>query len=201
MTVTKSSRNHFVINSCWHLTHLVVKEYCNRHIPVHIVKCLVSKGHKAKYLRSSLSFSQFPINVPNWQEYTWSWMVRRKRSLNWKAHGYCCMTCHTASTNCVKTGDVSRLSGVFRKPQRSVNLWPKDSHSFSIKACHIQQNRYHLFSCLIYKFYQNEKSQLLISKGVLVHAFIFLKIRNHKNVHAIFISFSLKIDLKLSKKG
>ena len=87
------------------------------------------------YLKSSLSFSQLPMNVPNWHEYTWSCSVSRYRSLNWKARGYCCINCHVQSMNCVKTGDVSFGSTVPRRPQRSVNLWPNESHSFSIRFC------------------------------------------------------------------
>ena len=51
--------------------------------------------------------------------------------------------------------------------------------------------------------YQNEKSQFLISKGVLVNALIFLKISNHKNVHVIFLSFSSKVEdrSQIKKKG
>ena len=59
------------------------------------------------HLCSSLSFSQLPRNVPNWQEWAWSWRETRKCSLNWKAVGICRMTCHTHSRNWVNTGLVS----------------------------------------------------------------------------------------------
>lgn len=87
------------------------------------------------YLRSILSFSQLPMKVPNWQEYTWSWRVSRKRSLNSKEYGNCCMSCHTESKNWPNTGDISLGSTVSMKPQRSVNLWPNDNHSLPINTC------------------------------------------------------------------
>ena len=55
----------------------------------------------------------------------------RKCSLNWNAVGNCCFSCQVQSRNCENTGETSRGSVVDRSPSRSVNLWPKDSHSRS----------------------------------------------------------------------
>lgn len=74
-------------------------------------------------------------NVPNRHECKWSNIVMRKCSLNSIACGYCLVTCHTQSINCKNTGDRSasewRLSPC---PMRCWNLWPNDSHSFSIRS-------------------------------------------------------------------
>ena len=39
-------------------------------------------------LKSMRSFSQLPMNVPNWQENRWSWRVNRNSSLNSNFEGY-----------------------------------------------------------------------------------------------------------------
>ena len=59
----------------------------------------------------------------------------RKCSLNWKAVGNCCFICQVQSRNCENTGETSRDSVVDRRPSRSVNLWPKESHSRSSRIC------------------------------------------------------------------
>lgn len=53
-----------------------------------------------------------------WQEYKWSWSVRRNLSLNWKANGNCSSSCHTPSKNCRNTGEVSFPSD-WRNPHLS----------------------------------------------------------------------------------
>lgn len=53
-----------------------------------------------------------------WQEYKWSWSVRRNLSLNWKANGNCSSNCQTPSKNCKNTGEVSFPSD-WRNPHLS----------------------------------------------------------------------------------
>lgn len=89
------------------------------------------------YLKSSLSFSQFPMNVPYSHEWMWSCKVNRNRSLNWKVSGNCCINCQVASRSWVKTGEIS-LTSLCMWPQRSLNLWPKANQSFSINAYKMQ---------------------------------------------------------------
>lgn len=49
------------------------------------------------HLRSTRSFWQFPMNVPNCDEKTWSWSTSRNRSLNSNADGNIWSSCHTQS--------------------------------------------------------------------------------------------------------
>jgi len=85
------------------------------------------------YLRSMRSFSQLPMKVPNWHDWTWSCSVSKNLSLNWNVAGNCCSNCQVQSMNCVNTGDTS-LESPATWPHRSLNLWPNASHSFSIRA-------------------------------------------------------------------
>lgn len=86
------------------------------------------------YLRSMRSFSQLPIKVPNWHDWTWSCNVSKNRSLNWNVLGNCCANCQVQSINWVNTGDTS-FGSPATWPHRSLNLWPNASQSFSIRAC------------------------------------------------------------------
>ena len=79
------------------------------------------------------SFSQLPMKVPNWHDWTWSCNVSKNLSLNWNVAGNCCANCQVQSMNCVNTGDTS-LESPATWPHRSLNLWPNASHSFSIRA-------------------------------------------------------------------
>lgn len=83
--------------------------------------------------KSSRSFSQLPINVPNWHDCTWSCRMSKKRSLNSNASLRCCINWNVQSRNCVKTGDIS-FGSVWMYPHRSLNLWPNASQSFSMSA-------------------------------------------------------------------
>lgn len=65
-------------------------------------------------------------------EVTWSNKEIRNASLNWNAVENWVIHCQTQSINCINIGDLS----LDRKPsedipQRSANLCPKDSHSYS----------------------------------------------------------------------
>lgn len=92
-----------------------------------------SENVSSDNLKSRRSFSQLPINVPNWQDCTWSCNINRKRSLNSNASFRCCINWKVQSRNCVNTGDIS-FGSVWMWPQRSLNLWPKANQSFSINA-------------------------------------------------------------------
>lgn len=118
-------------------------------------KTLCTSNNKVKYncsvhtyLRSMRSFSQLPIKVPNWHDWTWSCNVSKNRSLNWNVPGNCCANCQVQSINWVNTGDTS-FGSPATWPHRSLNLWPNANQSFSIRACK-QIKCFHLFKCGIY---------------------------------------------------
>ena len=93
-----------------------------------------SENVRSDSFKSKRSFSQLPTNVPNWQECTWSCRMSKKRSLNSNASERWYISCQVQSRNCVNIGETSRWS-VWMWPQRSLNLWPKASQSFSMSAC------------------------------------------------------------------
>ena len=70
--------------------------------------------------------------------------ITRKVSLNWKEHGNCRSSWCTQSSHCRKTGHLSFTSSdAVPWPQRSANLCPNSSHSFSTrtrKPFHTQQH-------------------------------------------------------------
>lgn len=104
---------------------------------IYSFKWLAMKPHRENVrsdsFKSRRSFSQLPTNVPNWHECTWSCRISRKRSLNSKASLRWLISCQVQSRNCVKIGETSRGS-VCTWPQRSLNLCPNASQSFSIRA-------------------------------------------------------------------
>ena len=63
-----------------------------------------------------------------WQEYKWSWSVRRNLSLNWKANGNCSSSCQTPSKNCRNTGEVS-----FPSDWRNPHLSEKEGFPVKVK--------------------------------------------------------------------
>ena len=129
----------------------MIENICN------LTECTSWHSHRISFL----SFWQFPKKFPYWHAKTLSWMSMRNLSLNSNTQGNCSVSCHTHSTNWVKTGDTS-LGSPSKWPHLQtpthvcnaayfksvigaegqcipytylcVNLWPMEIHSFSINT-------------------------------------------------------------------
>lgn len=108
------------------------------------LKIEILARRKYTHFNSDRSFSQLPINVPNWQDVKLSCKLSKYFSLNWKALGNWQVSCHVASMNWVKMGETSFGSPAM-KPYRSVNLCPKANQSFSISAW--KWKKFTIWSC------------------------------------------------------